>query len=289
LGRSATAARSAFYAGTSDKALEGQFLAGIVNDPDADGSAKLLIRADGSLSRMQLDDAIVVRLWRSFPSAQPKDAFERVERRLDQVVEVPAVVRALGHRSPERNFDLEAGTRTGLNPARGDRRADRFLPGLLVRRGEGGWSAANLDGRVRRAADWCHTHDRGPAGLYSPASQRTNVWLRRTYVATEESFNPASRSSCSNSRSSANRSSVVQAVFAPMASPSARGEAIFAESPCRNDLARRACGADEEIHGADGLPPCAIRSTLPAARAVCPFAGKQKRRHPPVASQDRCK
>lgn len=73
----------------------------MVNQPDLDVRAGDGVLADGSLRRFEMNDPVVVWLRAALPSAQAKDPLHGVLRRLDQVVDVPPVIRSGRRRSPE--------------------------------------------------------------------------------------------------------------------------------------------------------------------------------------------
>lgn len=114
------------------------------NTPHFDSSPLRLTRAGKPLSRLDMVNLVVCWLGSALPTTQPENAFHRVERRFDQVVEIPHLVCVPRLRQPEFHPNRET---SGPRPetSRRDGRADSIFPGSFRLSRKGSWPAENIN------------------------------------------------------------------------------------------------------------------------------------------------
>jgi hypothetical protein len=102
------------------------------HSPDLDSSPWHFVAAKGSLAGFEVIDPVIGGLGWPVPGAEPKDAVHGIQRRFDQVVEVPDLVGVARLRRTKFDADREA-FRPRPQAGPGDRFADSGLPRRLSR------------------------------------------------------------------------------------------------------------------------------------------------------------
>jgi hypothetical protein len=113
---------------------------------DPDTSTGHLPSADRALVRDDAIDSLVVDLGAALPPAPPNRPAERIQGRLDQVVQVPRVVRTYSERQPELDLNLE--TQAVRNFADADRITDGSPPSALAGSRERRWPTVDVDDQL---------------------------------------------------------------------------------------------------------------------------------------------
>jgi len=74
---------------------------GRIDDPNVDRCARRFIAAWEALAGFQPVNPIVRWLWYSLPRALTEDTFHRIQRGLDEVIQIPNFIRSPGRSEPE--------------------------------------------------------------------------------------------------------------------------------------------------------------------------------------------
>jgi hypothetical protein len=114
-----------------------------IDDPYIDRCPWGLARPWKALDRLDAVDSVIGRLKCPPPCPCAEDALHCIERGLDEVIQIPDLVRIAGRSKPELQANGETrGLR--LRPARNDGRSNSIFPRLFVGCGEGSTLSAKV-------------------------------------------------------------------------------------------------------------------------------------------------